>query len=109
MESNKRLQVISQDKQLRMEYEAREKAVRDHNQMLLEADRRGEERGLKKGREEGRKEGREEGMEIGENRASLRFNELILLLSRDNRFADLTRSANDPAFQKQLMEEYGIE
>ncbi len=108
----KRLQVISQDKQLRMEYEAREKAVRDHNQMLLEADRRGEERGRKKGREEGRKEGRkeglEEGMEIGENRASLRFNELIALLSQDKRYADLARSAADPVFQKQLMDEYEI-
>ncbi len=35
------LQVISQDKQKRLEYEAREKAVRDHNQMMYEAEQRG--------------------------------------------------------------------
>ena len=35
------LQVISQDKQKRMEYEAREKAVRDYNQGILEAEQRG--------------------------------------------------------------------
>ena len=50
------LQVISQDKQMRMEYEAREKAIRDHNEMILEA----EERGDKRGEDRGRKEGREE-------------------------------------------------
>ncbi len=84
MESNKRLQVISQDKQLRMEYEAREKAVRDHNQMLLEADRRGEERGRQN------------------------VNKLISLLIKDNRFTDLERCVNDPVFQNKIMGEYGI-
>ena len=43
------LQVISQDKQKRLEYEAREKAIRDHNQMMYEAEQRGEERGIKRG------------------------------------------------------------
>ena len=36
------LQVISQDKQKRMEYEAREKAIRDYNQGIFEAVQRGE-------------------------------------------------------------------
>lgn len=36
------LQVISQDKQKRLEYESREKAIRDHNQMLYEAKQLGE-------------------------------------------------------------------
>ena len=39
------LQIISQDKQKRLEYEAREKAVRDHNQMMFEAEQRGKEQG----------------------------------------------------------------
>ena len=43
------LQVISQDKQKRLEYEAREKAIRDHNQMMYEAEQRGEERGMQRG------------------------------------------------------------
>ena len=35
------LQVISQDKQKRLEYEAREKAIRDYNQMMREAETKG--------------------------------------------------------------------
>ena len=56
-----RLQVMSQDKQKRMEYEAREKALRDHNEMMLEAT----ERGIAQGIEIGKAEGRAEGMEAG--------------------------------------------
>ena len=39
------LQVISQDKQKRLEYETREKAIRDYNQLMKEAEVRGEQRG----------------------------------------------------------------
>ena len=46
-----KLQIISQDKEKRMEYEAREKAVRDYNQTMLEAEQRGEARGEARGRE----------------------------------------------------------
>ena len=47
------LQVISQDDKKRMEYEARQKAIRDYNEGMLES----HERGLKQGRAEGRAEG----------------------------------------------------
>ncbi len=40
-----RLQVISQDKQKRMEYDARQKAILDYNQGIKEAIERGEKRG----------------------------------------------------------------
>lgn len=40
-----RLQVISQDKQKRMEYEARQKALFDYNQFMYEAEQRGREEG----------------------------------------------------------------
>ena len=53
------LQLISQDKQKRLEYEAREKAVRDYNQGMLEA----REEGLQEGMEKGLQEGMEKGME----------------------------------------------
>ena len=63
------LKLISQDEQKRLEYEAREKAIRDYNQMMFEAEQRGRESGIeegkKKGREEGRKEGKQEGMKNG--------------------------------------------
>lgn len=45
------LQIISQDKEKRAEYEAREKAIRDHAQMMMES------------REAGRAEGRAEGQQ----------------------------------------------
>ena len=37
------LQVISQDKEKRLEYEAREKAMRDHNQLIFEAKQEGKQ------------------------------------------------------------------
>lgn len=42
----KHLQVISQDEEKRLEYEAREKAVRDYNQIILEAKQLGREEGV---------------------------------------------------------------
>ncbi|MDE7328105.1 MAG: Rpn family recombination-promoting nuclease/putative transposase, partial [Lachnospiraceae bacterium] len=56
----KTLQVISQDDQKRMEYEARQKALRDYNQGMLEAEKRGREEGIKEGEQRGREEGRKE-------------------------------------------------
>ena len=73
-------QVNNQDKQKRMEHDAREKAVRDYSQGILEAEQRGE----------------------------ARINKLNTLLIQDKRFNDLERSVNDISFQKQLMSEYGI-
>lgn len=70
------LQVISRDKEKRLEYEAREKAVRDHNQMMKEARERGMQEGMREGMregiregmQEGRREGRQEGIiEVAEN------------------------------------------
>ena len=64
-----RLQVISLDRQKRMEYEAREKAVRDYNEMMMESRESGLELGLERGRKEGlergRAEGKAEGLELG--------------------------------------------
>ncbi len=82
------LQVISQDREKRLEYEARQKAIRDYNQMMREAEERGRE--------------------AGEKRAEKRINELHSYLIREKRFEDLERSTNDGDFQKQLMEQYGI-
>lgn len=42
------LQVISQDKEKRLEYEAREKAILDHNQLILEAKQSGKKKALNK-------------------------------------------------------------
>lgn len=42
------LQIISQDEQKRMEYEAREKAILDYNQGMYEAEQRGVSKTAKK-------------------------------------------------------------
>ena len=55
------LKLISQDEQKRLEYEAREKAIRDYNQMMFEAEQRGRESGIEEGKKEGRAEGKAEG------------------------------------------------
>ena len=99
-----KLQVISQDKQKRLEYEAREKAIRDYNQFMYEADQRGEKRGI----ERGIKIGEQRGIEIGEQRGIERINKLNALLVSNKRFDDLTRSSNNPEYQEKLLDEYGI-
>lgn len=98
------LQVISQDREKRLEYEARQKAIRDHNQMMREAEERGREAGERIGREAGEKIGRE----AGEKRAGERINRLNSFLMKEKRFEDLERSINDGDYQRQLMEQYGI-
>lgn len=59
----KHLQVISRDKKKRHEYEAREKAVRDHNQFLREATERGFEQGVEIGEQRGIQIGEQRGKE----------------------------------------------
>ena len=61
----KTLQVIRQDEEKRLAYEAREKALRDYNQGMLEAELRGREIGRTEGQEIGRKEGQEIGRKEG--------------------------------------------
>ena len=84
----RQLQVISQDKEKRLEYEAREKTVRDYNQLMKEAEQRGEQR--------------------GKQQAEQRINKLNTLLIQHERYDDLKRSVTDSNFQHQLMKEYGI-
>jgi len=69
-----KLQVISQDKQKRMEYEAREKAVRDHNQFIYEA----EMRGMEEGRKAGHKEGHMEGIKAGRREGIIAMYSLLM-------------------------------
>ncbi len=44
------LQIISQDDKKRMEYEAREKAIRDYNYLMSSAEKRGIQQGIQQGR-----------------------------------------------------------
>ncbi len=71
------LKRISADEQKRLEYEAREKALKDYNSQMGSALRRGEkigqERGEKIGQERGEKIGQERGEKIGLERAKQVF------------------------------------
>ena len=60
------LDKLSADEKKRLEYETRQRAIRDYNIGMLTAERRGIEAGRKIGRQEGREEGRQEGRKEGE-------------------------------------------
>ena len=82
------LQGISQDKEKRLEYEARQKAIRDYNQMMREAEERG----------------REAGEKIGEDRIS----ELIRILLAEGRHDDLARISESREYRDRLLEHYRL-
>lgn len=74
------LQMVSQDREKRLEYEARQKAIWDYNQMMREAEERGEER----------------------------INKLNSFLIEENRLDDLKKSLSDKDFRRKLMKQYNI-
>ena len=98
-----KLQIISQDQEKRLAYEAREKAIRDYNEGLLEA----EERGIAIGQERGIAIGQERGIAIGQEQMN-KLNQLSICLLQSKRYDDLERSLTDAEFRQQLMREYGI-
>ena len=67
-EAYNELKKLSLDEEKRLEYELRQKAVRDHNMMMKSAEKRGLEIGEKRGLEIGEKRG----IEIGEMRGEKR-------------------------------------
>ena len=68
-EAYRELERMSADERARLEYEARQKAIRDHEAIMSSAWNRGlqegREQGAKEGREQGAKEGREQGVAQG--------------------------------------------
>ena len=61
----KRLEVISQDEEKRLEYTARQKALYDHNTLMEENYTKGRAEGFSEGKAEGRAEGIAEGRAEG--------------------------------------------
>ncbi|MCD8148343.1 MAG: Rpn family recombination-promoting nuclease/putative transposase [Clostridiales bacterium] len=99
-EACEELKKLSADERKRLEYEAREKAIRDYNSQVKSYYDRGREEGREEGWEEGRTEGREEERE--------RINSLILKLAELGRTDDITRAAADNAYQEKLLREFGL-
>ena len=87
------LMEIAREK-MKDELEAREKA----------GEERGEKRGEKRGEERGEKRGEKRGEERGEKRISA----LTLKLAEAGRTEDIIKAAKDRAYQKQLLEEFGL-
>ena len=61
-EAYRELERMSADERARLEYEARQKAIRDHDAIMSSAWETGMEKGLQQGMEKGLQEGREQGM-----------------------------------------------
>ncbi len=95
-EAYRTLLKLSADEEKRLEYEAREKALRDYNSQMQSARKQGEKIGQKRGEEIGRKRGEE------------RVNLLIRKLLETGRKEDVARAVSDSKFQKELMDEFGI-
>lgn len=82
------LQVISQDREKRLEYEARQKAIMDHNQMMREAEERG----------------RKAEEKVGEDWIS----ELIRISIVEGKHAKLARASESKEYRDQLLEHYRL-
>ena len=78
------LQMLSADERKRLEYEARQKAIRDYDSQMSSS--------------------REEGIRIGEDR----LNHLYEKLMRDHRSDDLVKAISDKVYREKLYQEYGL-
>ena len=90
------LDKLSADEKKRLEYETRQRAIRDYNIGMLTAERRGIEAGRKIGREE------------GETLGVSRINQLILELSKLGRTDDIVKAAADREYQEKLLKEFDL-
>lgn len=95
-EAYQELQHLSADDRKRLEYEAREKAIRDHNWMMQSAEEIGLERGIEKG------------IEQGIARGEANFARLTEILLEESRMDELKKAASDKEYRGQLYEKYGI-
>ena len=94
------LEKLSADEKKRLEYETRQRAIRDYNIGMLTAERRGIENGRKIGIEEGRAEGRAEG--------ESRINQLNIELSKLGRTEDILKAAVDKEYQEKLLKDFEL-
>ena len=60
------------------------------------------------GRKEGLEIGRQEGLEAGRRESLDKMNQLIILLSEQNRKDDIIKAANNKEFHEQLFREFHL-
>ncbi len=102
------LKKLSADDKKRLEYEAREKALRDYNSQVKSYYDRGHAAGQEEGRAEGREEGRAEGRAEGCEEGISRVNSLYGKLADLGRVDDMVRAAKDRTFLEELLLEFGL-
>ncbi len=90
------LKKLSADERKRLEYEARQKALLDHNSQVIGYFEAGVEQGKALGEEQGRMQG------------ELRYNSLIKLLLDAGRMDDLKKVLSDENYRKKLFEEFQL-
>lgn len=90
------LQKISADDLKRLEYEARQKALLDHNSQVTGY--------FEAGLEQGIEQGLEQGLERGESR----HNQLTKLLLEAGRLNDLEKSLSDETYRQKLYHEFHL-
>lgn len=92
------LQDISADELKRLEYDAREKAIRDHISFIKYSAEEGRKAGMEDGRKEGRKEGIKEGLKEG-------LREGIMAMILDN----LEEGKNEEKILSKLVRRFSLE
>lgn len=98
------LEKMSLDKQKRLEYETRQKNIRDYNSQMKSAERRGEKRGEKRGEERGRQRGIAE----GRKKAEEQFVALGQALCEAGRSNEAVRAMVDEEYLEKLLKEFHI-
>ena len=68
----------------------------------------GYEDGEAAGRKIGEEIGRQQGEDIGRQMGMNRINQLTIILEKQNRTEDIIKAANDPEYQKKLLEEFSL-
>lgn len=88
---------ISADEKKRLEYEAREKAIRDYNHQMKSNWKAGHEQGITLG------------IKQGESLGEKRMGRLTEILLEAERLEDLKRATSDVKFREQLFKEFDIQ
>lgn len=95
------LKNISADEMKRLEYEAREKAIRDYNHQMYTSKQSGIREGIERGIERGIEQGLERGIEL--------MSQLTQKMVADNRTEELMKAITDKNLRMRLLEEYNIQ
>ncbi len=90
------LERLSLDKQKRLEYETRQKNIRDYNSQMNSARAQGEEIGEKRGMQKGRQQAEEQILTLGK------------ALQAAGRSEEAIKAMTDEEYLKKLLKEFGI-